>query len=205
MITYLLPNSPIRPVETRKRGRGRTGRLEGARHSPARPPGRPTAPGNRVPSWPRCTLPAEDLYLSNSVFPLETIIFLERFPLERESFLFPAHVPLQLCGRLGAPLVSGTITDDHRSPKFVLKSLFTHSKRHPALSSSLIPRSAPKISRRRRGTTHGTTPYGHAPFAGYSSRLHMFISAIFPVNFLERFFLGDLYLSICLSRSIHLA
>ena len=55
-------------------------------------------------SWPRCTLPAEDLYLSNSVFPLETIIFLERFPLERESFLFPAHVPLQLCGRLGAPL-----------------------------------------------------------------------------------------------------
>ena len=133
---------------------------------------------------------------------------LQRLNFDRSKFnirfLLAAHT-LQLCGRLGAPLVSGTITDDHRSPKFVLKSLFTHSKRHPALSSSLIPRSAPKISRRRRGTTHGTTPYGHAPFAGYSSRLHMFISAIFPVNFLERFFLGDLYLSICLSRSIHLA
>ena len=40
--------------------------------------------------WPRCTLPAEDLYLSNSVFPLETIIFLERFPLEREK-MFLIH------------------------------------------------------------------------------------------------------------------
>ena len=56
------------------------------------------------------------------------------------------------CGR-SARTRHHTVTANHRSPKFVLKSLFTHSKRHPALSSSLIPRSAPKISRRRRGTS----------------------------------------------------
>ena len=31
------------------------------------------------------------------------------------------------------------------------------------------------------------------------------ITAIFPANFLKRFFFGDLYLYFCLSRSIHLA
>ena len=49
---------PDRPVVTRKRGRGRTGRLgqlstaliaRSPVNAPARPPGRPTAPGNRVP------------------------------------------------------------------------------------------------------------------------------------------------------------
>ena len=33
----------------------------------------------------------------------------------------------------------------------------------------------------------------------------MFFSTIFPLNFLERCFLGDLYLSFCLSRSMRLA
>ena len=41
--------------------------------------------------------------------------------------------------------------------------------------------------------------------AGHSSRLQMFFSTIFPLNFLERCFLGDLYLSFCLSRSMRLA
>ena len=151
--------------------------------------------------WPRCTLPAEDLYLSNSVFPLETIIFLERFPLERESFLFPAHVPLQLCGRLGAPL-----TRHHNRPPFTKvrpKITFYTLKTAPSTFQQPDPKISSQDQPPAPGNDHGTTP--HAPFAGYSSRLHMFISAIFPVNFLERFFLGDLYLSICLSRSIHLA
>ena len=37
-----------------------------------------------TPRWASPLLPAEYLYLSISVFPLETSIFLERFPLERE-------------------------------------------------------------------------------------------------------------------------
>ena len=41
--------------------------------------------------------------------------------------------------------------------------------------------------------------------AGHPSRLQMFFSTIFPLNFLERCFLGDLYLSFCLSRSMRLA
>ena len=36
--------------------------------------------------------------------------------------------------------------------------------------------------------------------AGHSSRLQMFFSTIFPLNFLERCFLGDLYLSFGLSE-----
>ena len=57
-----------------------------------------------VARWPRRTLPAEDLYLSHSVFPFETTIFLEIFPLERERFLiFPLHA-LQRCpGRSALP------------------------------------------------------------------------------------------------------
>ena len=151
-------------------------------------------------NWPRCTLPAEDLYLSNSVFPLETIIFLERFPLERESFFNFPHTCLFSC--VGAPLTRHHIVPFTKVPKITFYTLKTAG--HPAFSSSLIPRSASSQDQPPApGNDHGTTP--RAPFAGYSSRLHMFISTIFPVNFLERFFLGDLYLSICLSRSIHLA
>ena len=36
--------------------------------------------------WLRPLRPAEYLYLSISVFPLETSIFLERLPLERERY-----------------------------------------------------------------------------------------------------------------------
>ena len=68
--------------------------------TPRRPPtGYARAGRGLALDWPRCTLPAEDLYLSNRVFPLETIIFLERFPLERESF---PHTCLFSC--VGAPL-----------------------------------------------------------------------------------------------------
>ena len=76
--------------------------------TPRRPPtGYARAGRGLALDWPRCTLPAEDLYLSNSVFPLESRdhYFSRKISTgKRESFLFPAHVPLQLCGRLGAPL-----------------------------------------------------------------------------------------------------
>ena len=39
-----------------------------------------------MPAWVRHILPAEYLYLSISVFPLETSIFLERLPPERERY-----------------------------------------------------------------------------------------------------------------------
>ena len=39
-----------------------------------------------LPIWLRPIRPAEYLYLSISVFPLETSICLERLPLERERF-----------------------------------------------------------------------------------------------------------------------
>ena len=62
--------------------------------------------GRRLPaaaSWPRRTLPAEDLYLSHSVFPFETTIFLERFSLERERFLIFHSCPSAVPGALCAP------------------------------------------------------------------------------------------------------
>ena len=41
--------------------------------TPRRPPtGYARAGRGLALDWPRCTLPAEDLYLSNSVFPLES-------------------------------------------------------------------------------------------------------------------------------------
>ena len=52
------------------------------------PSGRLTDDGSAIAS-----LVGGGLYLSNSIFPLETIIFLERFPLERERFFIsPAYV-----------------------------------------------------------------------------------------------------------------
>ena len=65
------------------------------------------------PGWPRRTLPAEDLYLSHSVFPFETTIFLERFPLERERFLiFPSHaLPSAVPGALRSLASIGHIVE----------------------------------------------------------------------------------------------
>ena len=36
--------------------------------------------------WVIYTIPLDEPHLSNDTFPLETSIFLERFPLERERF-----------------------------------------------------------------------------------------------------------------------
>ena len=55
--------------------------------SPHRSVNTPHALTHKLAAGP--PLPAEDLYLSNSVFPLDITIFLERFPLERESFFSP--------------------------------------------------------------------------------------------------------------------
>ena len=66
-----------------------------------RRPVHPAGPIDRLinSAWPRCILAAEGYQLSNGVFPLETSIFLERFPLAKEkairSFDFP-FVPLPL-------------------------------------------------------------------------------------------------------------
>ena len=50
------------------------------------PPRPDCARGEACGSWLRPIRPAEYLYLSISVFPLETSIFLERLPLERERY-----------------------------------------------------------------------------------------------------------------------
>ena len=65
-------------------------------------------------TWPRRTLPAEDLYLSHSVFPFETTIFLERFPLERERFLIFPSCPSALSRALCAPSRALAISSKRR-------------------------------------------------------------------------------------------
>ena len=45
-----------------------------------------TRSGAECVGWARCVIPLDEPDLSSDTFPLETSIFLERFPLERERF-----------------------------------------------------------------------------------------------------------------------